>query len=144
MWVAFFIYPYFYTKIWENRKEMPISKIVWDMKWPLIVAVIFIGLTILYMGGPLVLLAPAVPLLFVIPYRYFKKRKAFERYEQISFGQWLINAAPIVVSSVTLAYLMMYLTQNNTSPPLIILGAILPFIVIPIFRSIRKKKQAKV
>jgi hypothetical protein len=32
VWIAFFTYPYFYTKIWENRKKVPIMSILKDLR----------------------------------------------------------------------------------------------------------------
>ena len=36
LWVAFFIYPYFWTKIWEHRKKLSLRKILTDFRWTLV------------------------------------------------------------------------------------------------------------
>jgi hypothetical protein len=76
LWIAFFTYPYFITKLFENRKEINFLDIIKDFKYAII-------------------------------------------------------SAPILM---ILAYLI---TRSNVSPPLIFLGAVLPFIIKILF--LRKK-----
>jgi hypothetical protein len=40
LWIAFFIYPYFVTKIWENRKKISLMRIANDFKFSFILAVL--------------------------------------------------------------------------------------------------------
>ena len=77
MWIAFFTYPYFWTKIVENRKKLSFQTIWNDFKW-------------------------------------------------------------VFLSSGILSSLAVFVSKDNISPPLIILGAALPFIIIIIYRLIRK------
>jgi hypothetical protein len=81
MWIAFFIYPYFATKIWENRKKVPLSQIIEDFKF--------------------------------------------------SFA-----------FSVILTILAVYFSRNNISPPLIVLGATLPFIISIIYKILKRKRDS--
>ena len=78
-WIAFFIYPYFVTKIWENRKKVSIFFIIKDFKF--------------------------------------------------SFA-----------FSIILIILAVYFSKNNISPPLIILGATLPFIISVIYKLVKRKR----
>lgn len=78
IWIAFFIYPYFITKIWENRKRISILKIIKDLKYT-------------------------------------------------------------IASSFLLGLLAAYLSKSNISPPLIIIGIAIPFIIKIINKKIKKK-----
>ena len=76
MWVAFFIYPYFATKLWEDRKKIKFKNVFKDMKWAFV---------------------------------------------------W----------SAILGILAWYATQNNVSPPLILLGIFLPLFIYAVRKAIR-------
>ncbi|MFQ5975178.1 MAG: hypothetical protein ACE5J5_02525 [Candidatus Hydrothermarchaeales archaeon] len=132
VWIAFFTYPYFVTKIWENRDKMSIYKISKDLKGTLIASVVLTGLVASKSGGPLVLWVAALPFLITILYRHSTKRKPFEKIDTI---QIIKDLKWTFLASIILAAMAAYLTRNNTSPPLIVFGALLPFLV----RIVRRK-----
>ncbi len=134
IWVAIFTYPYFVTKIWENRDKLSMSAIAKDLKGTLFASLV-LGALALYAGGPLVILALALPFLITILYRHTTKRKAFEKIDTI---QILRDLRWTFLASVILAALAAHLSRNNTSPPLILFGALLPFLV-RLVRGVRKR-----
>lgn len=82
IWVAFFIYPYFATKIWENRKRLFFIQIIKDLKFTLLFLIILVLLAV-YIGvatsgrlsPPLIVLGAALPFFVKIVYDFFKKKK---------------------------------------------------------------------
>ena len=141
MWIAIFTYPYFYTKIWENRKEIPIMDIVKDLKWTFMASIILAGLAAFYMAGPIILLAPAISFFVTIPYRYVRDKRIKEGREKPTPAEKAEYWVPMIVVSALLAFGAAYVTKSNTSPPLILFGGVLPFIVIPTFRSLKNRKK---
>ncbi len=110
LWVAIFTYPFFVTKIWENRDTLSIFVIARDLKGTLF-ASLTLGVLALYAGGPLVILACALPFLITIFSRHSMERKAFEKIDTV---QILIDLRWTFVASVILAVLAAYLSRNNT------------------------------
>jgi len=45
LWIAIFTYPYFATKIWENRKKLNLTKIIKDLKYVFLWTAILLILT---------------------------------------------------------------------------------------------------
>ena len=76
-WIAFFIYPYFVTKIWENRRKVSMISILKDFKWSLLFSVILIGLTIYFsrnnISPPLIILGATLPFVASIIYKLIKR-----------------------------------------------------------------------
>lgn len=79
MWIAFFTYPYFVTKIYENRKKVRIFKILKDLKWNLVASIILMALAAYAskdnISPPLIIFGATLPFLITILYRLIKKRK---------------------------------------------------------------------
>ena len=78
LWVAFFIYPYFITKIFENRHKLKFWKILKDLKYVYVSILILLALTLFIVKSIpffFALLAIAVSLLGFIIHRIIKNRK---------------------------------------------------------------------
>lgn len=79
VWVAFFIYPYFATKIFENRKTIRLSNILKGLKWVIIASLVTTGLaayaTRNNLSPPLMLWGAALPFLAHFLYKTFRKRR---------------------------------------------------------------------
>jgi len=134
MWIALFIYPYFATKIWENRKKISLMQIVKELKWPIFFSVFLLGITFYTKSPPLIFLAITFPFLIAIAYKLFtgKKRKNIPMIDTIK------NLKLEIIFSTTLTISTIYITRNNISPPLIILGALLPFVISVVYKLIRR------
>lgn len=77
LWVAFFTYPYFITKIWENRNEIRLIQILKDFKWALVFSVLLVILSVYIskrISPPLILLGATLPFIIGIIYKIFKKK----------------------------------------------------------------------
>ncbi|MBR9704496.1 hypothetical protein GOV12_03735 [Candidatus Pacearchaeota archaeon] len=139
LWVAFFTYPYFVTKIIENRKKISFKKMFLDFKWTVFFAV-FLGLLgIIFNLGMLIFVFLTFPFIINIIYLIF----GGEKRKKVSMIQTLINLKYTIITSVVLIILAIFITQANISPPLIVFGAILPFIVRFVYRLIFKKSGKK-
>ncbi len=68
MWIAFFIYPYFVTKIFENRKKFSFLKILNDFKFVIVFSFVLAGLAVWIskdnVSPPLIILGFVLPFLF--------------------------------------------------------------------------------
>ena len=70
IWIAFFTYPYFATKLWENRKKIKFTQIIKDLKYTIISSVI-LTLIAIYISRknpspPLIFFAITIPFLIKI------------------------------------------------------------------------------
>jgi 4-hydroxybenzoate polyprenyltransferase len=141
IWISLFIYPYFFTKIWENRQEIRISSILKDLKWTILTSVILAVLAAYASkgGGPLPVLAVALPFLITALYRFFNKRECFEKRKKIKLSEIIKNLRWVLVVSAVLVALAVYVSRDNISPPLIIFGAVLPFLITALFRLFKKR-----
>ncbi|MBU2562675.1 MAG: hypothetical protein KKF68_03375 [Nanoarchaeota archaeon] len=136
IWIAFFTYPYFITKIWENRKNISLISIIKDFKWAIFFSIILgISAGYFFREGPLFFFALTIPFIMSISYKLlFNKKKK----QKISMISTIKSLKYVIISSVILICLTVYITKNNASPPLIIFGTILPFIVYLIYKLIKK------
>lgn len=78
LWIAFFVYPYFVTKIWEHKKDINWWQIIRDMKYIPIYILILLALTLFIVKSiPWVfaILAVVISLSGFIIYRIIKERK---------------------------------------------------------------------
>ncbi|MBI5797671.1 hypothetical protein HZA98_02075 [Candidatus Woesearchaeota archaeon] len=141
IWIGFFIYPYFVTKIYENRKKTSFLAIIKDLKGTIVSSVLLTAL-VLYIisGGPLAVFAAALPFLVTILFRHFKKIKPFEKKEEINVLEIIKDLRWAFLSSIVLILLAIYMSRNNLSPPLIIFGALLPFLMNISYTLIKKRK----
>lgn len=77
LWVAFFTYPYFFTKIFENRRKINWLKVLKDFKWTIISSLILISLSMLVSRNtspPLIIFGAALPFLVHALYWLYKKK----------------------------------------------------------------------
>tara|TARA_Y100000310_G_scaffold33377_1_gene31570 strand:+ start:1347 stop:1799 length:453 start_codon:yes stop_codon:yes gene_type:complete len=79
MWIAFFTYPYFLTKIWENRHKVSLFGILKDFKFSFVFSVV-LGLLSWYISKdnvspPLIVLGLTLPFVVSVVWKFFKKRK---------------------------------------------------------------------
>lgn len=86
IWIAFFIYPYFVTKIWEHRKELSLWKILKDFKWAFVFVVVLLALGYFITHGnmspPLILLGITLPFVVSLIWKLLKRRgenRVFQR-----------------------------------------------------------------
>jgi len=78
LWVSFFIYPYFITKIFENRKKLEFFKIIKDFKYSYvatIILLILIKFIVKSLPVAFIILAIVIPISISIIYKLVKKRK---------------------------------------------------------------------
>lgn len=79
LWVAFLVYPYFATKIWENRGKVSIWAIVKDFKFSFLFAVILGVLayfvSIENVSPPLIFLGIVLPFIVSVVWKLKKKWK---------------------------------------------------------------------
>jgi hypothetical protein len=78
IWIAFFVYPYFVTKIFENRKKLNFWEIIKDLKYVFItILILFALIKFVVKSIPIAfaLLAITLPILFSYVYRIIKQRK---------------------------------------------------------------------
>ena len=79
MWISFFAYPYFVTKIWENRKKVSVISILKDFKWSFAFSVILIILAVYFsrnnISPPLIILGATLPFIVSIIYKIYKRKK---------------------------------------------------------------------
>lgn len=81
MWVAFFVYPYFWTKIWEGRKQIPYALIFKSLLKPFAIAIILtslfylLGLNSDRMSPPLIVLGATLPFIIHVPRMLYKHNK---------------------------------------------------------------------
>ncbi len=77
IWIGFFTFPFFLTKIWENRNKLSFKKIFRDFWLTIIITLILTGLAIYFSSinpsPPLILLALTIPLLLALIYKVLKK-----------------------------------------------------------------------
>ncbi len=72
-WIAFLTYPYFVTKIWENRNKISIWKITKNFKWSFLFSII-LGITAVYISRnnispPLIILGITLPFIISVIYK---------------------------------------------------------------------------
>lgn len=130
LWVAFFTYPYFVIKIWENRERISIIQLMRDFKWAIFFSIILTLLAIYNGSMPLIFLGITFSFVVVILCRIFGKKKK----KEVSMISTLKDLKYIILSSIILIVLAIYISKDNISPPLIVFGAVLPFL----FRIIKK------
>ncbi len=75
---------------------------------------------------------------FVAPYFV---AKIFENRQKIPLKKIFIELRLTIIFSVVLAALMAYISRNNISPPLIIMGFALPFLVTIVVRAIKQIRK---
>lgn len=78
LWIAFFIYPYFITKIFENRKKLKFFKIIKDFKYSyvaIIILLILIKFIVKSLPAAFIMLAIVIPVSISIIYKLVKQRK---------------------------------------------------------------------
>lgn len=78
VWIAFFIYPYFITKIWENRKKLSFMPIIKDFKYVITSSIVLAGLATYFsrnnISPPLIIFGITLPFLIKIVYSLFKRK----------------------------------------------------------------------
>lgn len=83
IWVAFFIYPYFITKIWENRKKLRILWILNDLKYTLISSILLAILALLIsrnnLSPPLIIFGFALPFFITIAWRFLRRKSKLRK-----------------------------------------------------------------
>ncbi|MFH1328598.1 MAG: hypothetical protein ABIH76_07155 [Candidatus Bathyarchaeota archaeon] len=77
-WVAFFIYPYFVTKIFENRKKISVVSIFRKLRWTFIASVGLAGLAAVItrdnISPPLIVFFFAAPFIVTFLARAFRRK----------------------------------------------------------------------
>ncbi len=69
IWIPFFIYPYFFAKIWENRKKVSMFFIIKDLKYTFLASIIIGCLSIyLYFSTAGKISPPLIFLAFIMPF----------------------------------------------------------------------------
>jgi len=77
LWIAFFTYPFFFAKIWENRHSIKPLEILKDQRYVFLAAIILLALTkFIVKSIPVVfaILAIILPFLALFIYRLIKKK----------------------------------------------------------------------
>lgn len=153
MWVAFFIVPYLATRAWEDRHRVGYRKLLRAVL-PLAVASATLAFAA-WQGSkatsdtgegspPLVVLASALPFILVVPYLLAARAGWFGRAHGVPWPVPTWTMAPLSTVSAALAWLAWLATSQSgrTSPPLILLGALLPFLVAIPLTLLRRRRTA--
>lgn len=156
MWVAFFIVPYFATRAWEDRHRVGYRQLIRAIA-PLVVASVVMAFAA-WQGGkatsdtgegspPLVVAGALLPFILVVPYLLATRSGWFGRAHGVPWPVPVWAMAPLFAGSGGLAWLAWLVTSETgagrTSPPLIVLGALLPFLVaIPLTLMRRRRATA--
>ncbi len=79
-WIAFLTYPYFVTKIWENRNKISIWRITKNFKWSFLFSII-LGIFAFYfsrnnISPPLIILGITLPFIISVIYKVTKKLRS--------------------------------------------------------------------
>ena len=154
MWVAFFIVPYFATRAWEDRHRVGYRKLARAVV-PLVAASVALAFAA-WQGGkaasdtgegspPLVVFAAALPFILVVPYLLAARAGWFGRAHGVPWPVPVWTMPPLFAVSAALAWLAWLMTsetgEGRTSPPLIVVGAMLPFLIaIPV--TLLKRRRA--
>jgi len=83
MWMGFMIYPYFWTKIAENWRKLPVKQMLRDLKGFFIATLILEGFLILISGGnlniPLLILGPIITMSGHVVISFIKAIKQYRK-----------------------------------------------------------------
>lgn len=79
LWIAFFVYPYFVTKLWENRGKVSLWAIVKDFRWAFVFAVVLGALAYFVsktnVSPPLIFLGITLPFVVAIVWKLVRRKK---------------------------------------------------------------------
>lgn len=153
MWVSFFIVPYFATRAWEDRHKVGIRRLA---KAVLPLAILSLALAFSAWQAskatsdtgdgspPLVVMAAALPFVLVLPYLLAARAGWFGRGSGIPSPVPVWSLLPLFVGSGLLGWLAWYSSSESgrTSPPLIFLGLLLPFLVAIPLTLVKRRRTA--
>lgn len=144
MWVGFFVSPYFVTKIVENRHEVPLRRIVLNLRYP-ILASFLLSLGVIYLtrdniSPPLIVMAFTLPYVATIAVTSIIPRRSQTLGIDISLRGILGGMRYPLPISLLLGVGAIYATQANPSPPLILVGFILPFVIAVVTTGIKRRR----
>ncbi len=155
MWVAFFVVPYFATRAWEDRHRVGYQQLLRAVI-PLVAASVALAFAA-WQGSkatsdtgegspPLVVTAAALPFILVVPYLLAARAGWFGRAHGVPWPVPVWTMAPLFAGSGGLAWLAWLMTSETgsgrTSPPLIVLGALLPFLIAIPLTLMRRRRAA--
>lgn len=145
--------PYFATRAWEDRGRVGFRQLTRTVT-PLVVASVLLSLAAWQASQatsdagdgspPLVVTAASLPFLLVVPYLLAVRSGWFGRTSSIPSPVPAWSIVPLLASSGTLAWLAWFGTSESgrTSPPLIVIGALLPFLVAIPLTLMRRRRAA--
>jgi len=79
LWIAFFIHPYFITKIWENKNQINLKQLIYDLRYvflSIIILLILIKFIVKSIPIAFAILAVAIPLFVFIGLKLRKIKKS--------------------------------------------------------------------
>ncbi|MEE8362944.1 MAG: hypothetical protein V3S18_02615 [Dehalococcoidia bacterium] len=151
MWAAFFIVPYFATRTWEDRRRIEARRLIRTVG-PLAAASPLLAVLAWWAsvatsdagGGspPLVFLAALLPFVLGIPYLLASRAGLFGRADAVRLPVPGRAVVPLIALGATLAALAWLATSEGgrTSPPLIVVGALLPFLIAVPWTLTRRRR----
>jgi len=75
MWIAFFTYPYFVTKIWENRKKVSFGSIAKRFKFAIAFSVLLGALSFAWGMPQILIFGLGLPFVISLVYKLIKKKR---------------------------------------------------------------------
>ena len=151
MWVSFFIVPYFATRAWEDRRRVGYRKII-RATAPLAITSLALAFAAWQASKatsdtgdgspPLVVMAGWLPFMFVLPYLLAARAGWFGSGSGVPSPVPVWSIVPLIAGGGGLAWLAWLASSSSgrTSPPMIVLGAFLPFLVAIPLTLVRRRR----